>query len=576
VDASRVEDKEFGLATSAPMQPDAFLSPSVQRQPESILELDYESKKCSQAKVDRMRQAFLRLGDMSDTDFLPEPSFRWAEPLAKRSRLWSNFTSSLLPFAGALRGKRYKVSAPDSAPSCASLAYVGAMCLTGLPTEVPVLSSVEDLKAFQVSLGSTLMRLTLKAGGAEANQEDGAPDISDVDIVGWEGVKQTIGACTEGCSMVLMTPTIQSLVYAYREWNNHRGKLVSQVLVSESTRMLWLDFRTLQDFVKLAGDEVWGLYVLRGPTPQEGSMCIDTVQPYISCTPIDARIGLEDSCKGDLSRWKAWRNRAAAPAPTDFIEAVLNTGLLEYHQRQDGPICAAQAVANVLNGLLGDLFVDGTDVLDYYSAKKDGAFGEVFGEGLKVTKKSKSGGVKFTTAKVGSGNINRALSAVGRTGNALAWMADSSKSGQVAEKSWLVHAMGKRHSRSILDPYVGAGISGQYLVSGYSKATAPIVLKKPKKSSKKTCAAEWKKLKCWLDHCSTGKCGVIYHLTNHYAPIYGYREFGSRRQLLVPFAGQSPSAWQDFLSVRDVILSWKGYNMVVGYVGKEPRCGGSL
>lgn len=79
---------------------------------------------------------------------------------------------------------------------------------------------------------------------------------------------------------------------------------------------------------------------------------------------------------------------------------------------------------------------------------------------------------------------------------------------------------------------------------------------------------EWARLKPWLDHCAAGNCGIVFHLTNHYAPIYGYRELDGQVQLLVPSAGQSPRMWQDFRTVRETILKWAGHSFMVGFLSK--------
>ena len=59
--------------------------------------------------------------------------------------------------------------------------------------------------------------------------------------------------------------------------------------------------------------------------------------------------------------------------------------------------------------------------------------------------------------------------------------------------------------------------------------------------------AEWEKLRADLLHCTAGHCGMVMHLTNHYAPIYGFREFVGpagepRRQLLVR---EGSSKWHE-------------------------------
>eukprot|EP00929_Paragymnodinium_shiwhaense_P082068 TRINITY_DN43103_c0_g2_i1.p1 TRINITY_DN43103_c0_g2~~TRINITY_DN43103_c0_g2_i1.p1 ORF type:complete len:641 (+),score=107.54 TRINITY_DN43103_c0_g2_i1:90-2012(+) len=65
---------------------------------------------------------------------------------------------------------------------------------------------------------------------------------------------------------------------------------------------------------------------------------------------------------------------------------------------------------------------------------------------------------------------------------------------------------------------------------------------------------------------------LIFHLRNHYAPVYAWREWLEedsevglpvlRRQILTARRGQRPSAWLDFEEVRSTILSWTGYNLI--------------
>lgn len=65
---------------------------------------------------------------------------------------------------------------------------------------------------------------------------------------------------------------------------------------------------------------------------------------------------------------------------------------------------------------------------------------------------------------------------------------------------------------------------------------------------------------------------LIFHMTNHYTPVYGAREWscvgnkgdgvaGARtvRQVLVGKPGQKPCVWVDWQDVRACVLSWAGY-----------------
>jgi len=64
---------------------------------------------------------------------------------------------------------------------------------------------------------------------------------------------------------------------------------------------------------------------------------------------------------------------------------------------------------------------------------------------------------------------------------------------------------------------------------------------------------------------------LLFHLTNHYALVYAWREwqekneFGTpslRRQILTARKGQKPTAWLDFEEVRRIMLSWSGYHVL--------------
>eukprot|EP00045_Choanoeca_perplexa_P008909 m.83989 g.83989 ORF g.83989 m.83989 type:complete len:79 (+) comp14670_c0_seq2:119-355(+) len=61
---------------------------------------------------------------------------------------------------------------------------------------------------------------------------------------------------------------------------------------------------------------------------------------------------------------------------------------------------------------------------------------------------------------------------------------------------------------------------------------------------------------------------LLYHLKNHYALVYALREWQpvdgpAVQQVLTARKGQRPSAWIDFEEVREVMLKWSGYKMVL-------------
>lgn len=65
---------------------------------------------------------------------------------------------------------------------------------------------------------------------------------------------------------------------------------------------------------------------------------------------------------------------------------------------------------------------------------------------------------------------------------------------------------------------------------------------------------------------------LLFHLTNHYALIFAWREWlpsevslpcsQLRRQVLTARKGQRPTAWMDFDEVRNIVLGWSGYNIL--------------
>ncbi|CAK9014984.1 Hypothetical protein SCF082_LOCUS12561 [Durusdinium trenchii] len=71
---------------------------------------------------------------------------------------------------------------------------------------------------------------------------------------------------------------------------------------------------------------------------------------------------------------------------------------------------------------------------------------------------------------------------------------------------------------------------------------------------------------------STPSCVLLFHLTNHYALVFAWREWQDaqdtehapclRRQILTARRGQRPGAWMDFEEVRRILLGWTGYHLL--------------
>jgi len=79
---------------------------------------------------------------------------------------------------------------------------------------------------------------------------------------------------------------------------------------------------------------------------------------------------------------------------------------------------------------------------------------------------------------------------------------------------------------------------------------------------------QWSALKSTF---SRPNAALLFHLTNHYALIYAWREWleeneGSpskmRRQILTARKGQRPTVWLDFEEARSIMSSWSGYHVL--------------
>lgn len=75
---------------------------------------------------------------------------------------------------------------------------------------------------------------------------------------------------------------------------------------------------------------------------------------------------------------------------------------------------------------------------------------------------------------------------------------------------------------------------------------------------------------------------LLFHLKNHYALIYALKEWVesctearsgivNKRQVLTARRGQRPSAWIDFEEVRNQMIGWEGYKIMLISRGKETR-----
>jgi hypothetical protein len=78
---------------------------------------------------------------------------------------------------------------------------------------------------------------------------------------------------------------------------------------------------------------------------------------------------------------------------------------------------------------------------------------------------------------------------------------------------------------------------------------------------------------CLKSAFSKPRSALLFHLTNHYALIYAWREWTeetaceqgplrARRQILTARKGQRPSVWLDFEEARSIMISWSGYHVL--------------
>jgi len=519
-------------------------------------------KKCTPKKVESMRKAFARLGGLGPTDF-EQPKL--VPPLTAEEH--ASFRVHTMHYAGELPGIG-AASLAQGARANRSLARgscAGQVYSVAAAADESGLSDVESLASFHQGGAAWLERVPVHEdqGGSGPDVAEGAPDMVDRDEVGWHDVEAKLIGCSKDCAATVMAPRVQSLVYAFRKWATRKGSSTAHLLVADPRgKLYWLDFRTLQDFIREGqSTQAWGLFLVRAPGAgaQEGPgswLFSDLAGGPLPCDLLVEASddgGGEGACSATLKAYKRWRNRAATAVPTDFLQATVMDSTVEQFQKQEGPTCAAQAVANVLNGMMRGQYVAGQDVLDYYSAKKRDK-GLVWGEARKVTKTKGNKTVK-TTAKVGNGNVLNALRNCGARGSAMSYKV---RRGTLAEKKWLLRAKADETARQVVLP---GRVMSETL---YSKATSASI------RTGEGHVKEWAKLKMWLDHCAAGNCGIVFHLTNHYAPIYGYRELNGQVQILVPSAGQSPRMWQDFRTVRETILKWTGHAFMVGFMSK-PR-----
>jgi len=285
---------------------------------------------------------------------------------------------------------------------------------------------------------------------------------------------------------------------------------------------------------------------------------------YYEYTNYDGSDEDEDEETSEFKQWKTWRDRAALAAPTDFLKATLFNDIVKIYHQQSGPECGAMAVANVLNGLMKHWYVESMDVFDYLTVKANTERDKRFGEGRKIYSSTNRLTTKFTSNKC----LVNAFVNLRKTKPYTALAYDKANSGP-QPKEWYVLAQQNKQANFVLSKVTAKVLVRQGETNGLRFHVNPGQNMKAKDKWRTDNAAtvdkEWECLKVWLEHCRTGACGMIFHLPNHWAPIYGYRELKGRRQLLVPSAGQTPAFWQDYRTVRETLEAARGYNIFVAY-----------
>lgn len=110
----------------------------------------------------------------------------------------------------------------------------------------------------------------------------------------------------------------------------------------------------------------------------------------------------------------------------------------------------------------------------------------------------------------------------------------------------------------------GGGKAPQYPVSKFDNAA--------------TISQQWEVVKAT---CSARRCVLLFHLTNHYALIYGWREYITidkqlHRQILTARKGQRPTVWMDFEEARNIMLGWTGYQLMRIELSEDASGPGSI
>lgn len=113
---------------------------------------------------------------------------------------------------------------------------------------------------------------------------------------------------------------------------------------------------------------------------------------------------------------------------------------------------------------------------------------------------------------------------------------------------------------------LGSLISARLLMGKKKTSKSKVEIPLSKKDSEDVISSQWGQLKSVFMSLNNA---LLFHLTNHYALIFAMREWWDEteqrqvRQILTARRGQRPSAWIDFTEVRDIMIGWEGYKIMV-------------
>lgn len=123
--------------------------------------------------------------------------------------------------------------------------------------------------------------------------------------------------------------------------------------------------------------------------------------------------------------------------------------------------------------------------------------------------------------------------------------------------NWGIHDA----SRRLVDKHGTPINSGTFMAR--AARGSPAKLKISSKDSEESVTEQWT---AFREKFAKKNCVLLFHLTNHYALIYGVREWVKdgvvTRQILTTRRGQRPNTWLDFAEVRQICLKWAGYKML--------------